>query len=212
MIVRSTGIKPVIKGHTAPEYPWPGGGMEGATKQLDTAVMKAAAALKKAFGGNVEVRFNADQRSGGAWLKTKPYGSFPTDQNARVGICYRLPHYKCEGPGGKGRGCHCTGGSCKEYVVLVDGVADSTKVYCGYCIDRVRAIGPKGLSYRVSANRISPSELLVDKECCQNLELAVPRAKRTTGNLFEVNGMNVVAMIGWIKRYVKTEHLDPKTR
>lgn len=46
-----------------------GGGYSGATKELDNVVQKAAKMLSKAFGRDVEIRFNSDRHSGGAWLK-----------------------------------------------------------------------------------------------------------------------------------------------
>ena len=46
-----------------------GGGYSGSTKELDATVQKAAEALVKAFGIPVQIRFNSDRMSGGAWLK-----------------------------------------------------------------------------------------------------------------------------------------------
>jgi hypothetical protein len=49
-----------------------GGGHSGATAELDTAVDNAAKALRDSFGRDVEIRFNSDRKSGGAWLVTHP--------------------------------------------------------------------------------------------------------------------------------------------
>ena len=46
-----------------------GAGYEGATEELDRLVVRAAKMLWKAYSLDVEIRFNTDRRSGGAWLK-----------------------------------------------------------------------------------------------------------------------------------------------
>ncbi|MEM3859946.1 MAG: hypothetical protein QW478_11195, partial [Candidatus Micrarchaeaceae archaeon] len=46
-----------------------GAGYEGKTKELDDAVMKEAKFLQKQFNKDIEIRFNTDQESGGAFLK-----------------------------------------------------------------------------------------------------------------------------------------------
>jgi len=46
-----------------------GGGYNGATDELDGLVLKAARLLEREFCQDVEIRFNSDRRSGGAWLK-----------------------------------------------------------------------------------------------------------------------------------------------
>ena len=47
-----------------------GGGYSGATSELDAAVQQAAEMLAVAYPGfDIEIRFNSDRRSGGAWLK-----------------------------------------------------------------------------------------------------------------------------------------------
>lgn len=46
-----------------------GGGYEGKTKALDNAVKKAAEFMEKEFDRDIEIRFNSDRESGGAWLK-----------------------------------------------------------------------------------------------------------------------------------------------
>lgn len=63
-ITRSAGLV-AIEGQ-----PWiVGGGYSGSTKELDDTVQKAARLLSKGFGRDVEIRFNSDRLSGGAWLK-----------------------------------------------------------------------------------------------------------------------------------------------
>ena len=64
MITRSIGISPGV--------PWagplPGGGYQGKTKRLDRAVARFAAWLRRHFDGPVEIRFNSDRLSGGAYV------------------------------------------------------------------------------------------------------------------------------------------------
>lgn len=83
-ITRSKGINPNRPG-IAWAGPWPGGGHTGLTPELDAFVSAAARAMDLAFPPDVEIRFNADRRSGGAWLVT------PNGGNANIGICARLP-------------------------------------------------------------------------------------------------------------------------
>ena len=64
---------PTITRHTGkvcvPGLPYMyGAGYEGATPELDHLVVRAAKMLTKAYGLDVEIRFNTDRRSGGAWL------------------------------------------------------------------------------------------------------------------------------------------------
>lgn len=47
-----------------------GGGYSGCTAELDAVVAEAAQALAAAYGQDVEIRFNSDRESGGAFLKT----------------------------------------------------------------------------------------------------------------------------------------------
>ena len=77
-ITRSTGTPIGATGLVA------GGGFEGITAGLDVVVQAAAAKLADAYGADVEIRFNSDRESGGAWLVTAD-GS-----NAWVGICASL--------------------------------------------------------------------------------------------------------------------------
>lgn len=80
-VERSTGL-PVMFGGVAVGVA--GGGYQGCTAELDAVVMQAAAALAEAYGADIEIRFNSDRESGGAWLKTAD------GRNNRVGICASL--------------------------------------------------------------------------------------------------------------------------
>jgi len=62
MITRSTGIPIEGTPYRA------GGGYSGATPELDETVERAAEMLSSAFGRDVQIRFNSDHRSGGAFL------------------------------------------------------------------------------------------------------------------------------------------------
>jgi hypothetical protein len=66
-IERSTGT-PVVFGGVVQGMA--GDGYRGCTAELDALVAEAAAALAEAYGADVEIRFNSDRESGGAWLKT----------------------------------------------------------------------------------------------------------------------------------------------
>lgn len=48
--------------------PLPGGGYRGITEELDATVMRAAELLHEWSGLEIQVRFNSDRRSGGAFL------------------------------------------------------------------------------------------------------------------------------------------------
>jgi hypothetical protein len=61
-----------------------GGGYRGATEALDAVVREAAEALAAAYGADIEIRFNSDRESGGAWLRT------PDGRSNRTGICAAL--------------------------------------------------------------------------------------------------------------------------
>lgn len=67
MITRSVGIPPRVAG-----LPWggplPGGGYEGKTKRLDRAVQRFAKWLHDRIPGPVQIRFNSDRQSGGAYV------------------------------------------------------------------------------------------------------------------------------------------------
>jgi hypothetical protein len=77
-ITRSTGLPIEGTGLVA------GGGYRGLTEELDAAVREAARELARAYGGDIEIRYNSDRESGGAWLVT------PDGRNDRVGICASL--------------------------------------------------------------------------------------------------------------------------
>lgn len=62
-ITRSLGI--AVPGWFGPR---PGGGVTGATEELDRTVAQAAEALAEALGRDVEIRFNSDRLSGGAYF------------------------------------------------------------------------------------------------------------------------------------------------
>lgn len=64
-ITRSKGIE--VPGWAGPR---PGGGYEGATKELDDAVAKSAEIMSRKYGQDVEIRFNSDRQSGGAFVIT----------------------------------------------------------------------------------------------------------------------------------------------
>jgi hypothetical protein len=76
-IERSTGI-PVQAGGVT--YGMAGGGWSGITAELDQVVQQAAEALAAAYGEDVQIRFNSDRHSGGAFLRT------PDGRNDEVGI------------------------------------------------------------------------------------------------------------------------------
>ena len=45
-----------------------GAGYKGLTEELDAIVVEAAEALAAQYGTDIEIRYNTDRRSGGAWL------------------------------------------------------------------------------------------------------------------------------------------------
>ena len=57
--------------------------MTGATPDLDAMVASAAEALRRLFGRDVEIRFNADRMSGGAFLTGE-------EDDRKLGVCVRL--------------------------------------------------------------------------------------------------------------------------
>jgi hypothetical protein len=61
-----------------------GGGYSGVTAELDAVVSQAAEQLAQAYGMDVEIRFNSDRESGGAWLKDA------AGRHSWVGICAQL--------------------------------------------------------------------------------------------------------------------------
>jgi len=65
-----------------------GGGYSGATEKLDAMVMQAAEMLRQKYRRNVDIRFNSDRKSGGAWLRT--HAKDILFGNAEIGICVTL--------------------------------------------------------------------------------------------------------------------------
>ena len=76
-IERSAGFP---LGGGAVTYGIAGGGWSGVTVELDDVVLQAAGALAAAYGKDIEIRFNSDRHSGGAWLRT------PDGRNDDIGI------------------------------------------------------------------------------------------------------------------------------
>lgn len=83
MIARSIGL-PV----TVASIPYlVGSGYQGLTDELDNAVKLEAELLAKTFNRDIEIRFNSDRGSGGAWLVNSLKGF---DGNCQVGLCAGL--------------------------------------------------------------------------------------------------------------------------
>lgn len=80
-ITRSEGYKLTVG---AAPVAVAGGGYSGCTAELDAVVAEAARVLAAAYGQDVEIRFNSDRESGGAWLKTAD------GRSSRVGIAASL--------------------------------------------------------------------------------------------------------------------------
>lgn len=76
-ITRSTGLYTGYMGFMC------GNGYEGSTKELDDTVKREAELLAQAFNRNIEIRFNSDRESGGAWLVNSLKGF---DGNCQVGL------------------------------------------------------------------------------------------------------------------------------
>ncbi len=87
MIKRSFGL-PV----TVANIPFVvGGGYEGKTKELDDTVKRNADLLNKIFKRDVEIRFNSDRNSGGAWVVNSLKGFYG---NCQIGLNAGIVH--CE--------------------------------------------------------------------------------------------------------------------
>lgn len=71
-----------------------GGGYEGSTQELDETVKLEAELLAKTFHKDIEIRFNSDRGSGGAWLVNSLKGF---DGNCQVGFCAELVAITPEG-------------------------------------------------------------------------------------------------------------------
>lgn len=87
-ISRSTGL---YTGYGAYLF---GNGYEGLTKELDATVAKQAELLATTFNRDVEIRFNSDRESGGAWLRNSLKGF---DGNCQVGFTAGLRPIRPEG-------------------------------------------------------------------------------------------------------------------
>src|SRR5438034_6143310 len=77
-ITRSTGTPIGTSGLVA------GGGYSGTMAELDEVVSQAAGQLAQAYGMDIEIRYNSDRESGGAWLKDA------AGRHSWVGICAQV--------------------------------------------------------------------------------------------------------------------------
>mgnify|MGYP001578595543 FL=1 len=84
-ITRSVGIDTGYMGMRA------GGGYRGITDELDSIVAKAADLLAQEYGRDVEIRFNSDRLSGGAWIKDERTNNTTIGINAGLAPV-RPPH------------------------------------------------------------------------------------------------------------------------
>jgi hypothetical protein len=64
-----------------------GGGYQGNTEELDNTVKQMAEVLQTIYSRDIEIRFNTDGNSGGAWLKNSLPGF---SGNCQVGLCAGL--------------------------------------------------------------------------------------------------------------------------
>lgn len=88
MITRSVGTPVTVAG-----IPYlVGGGYTGETKELDDMVQRAAEMLADAFKWPVEIRFNSDRQSGGAFVNDPA-----NPHKTRFGLSAGLRHVKPEG-------------------------------------------------------------------------------------------------------------------
>jgi hypothetical protein len=87
-ITRSTGLYTGIGAYFC------GNGYEGLTKELDDTVKREAELLTTTFSRDVEIRFNSDRESGGAWLKNSLKGFAG---NCQVGLGAGLRPIRPEG-------------------------------------------------------------------------------------------------------------------
>ncbi|MBI2060681.1 MAG: hypothetical protein HYT87_13000 [Nitrospirae bacterium] len=76
-IERSTGTPIRVNG--LPTGFLAGGGYSGCTDKLDRTVQAAAELLTREFGCKIQIRFNSDRESGGAFIEPPPAGE--------LGIC-----------------------------------------------------------------------------------------------------------------------------
>lgn len=68
-----------------------GGGYRGISDDLDDMVAEAARRMAETFGMDVEIRFNSDRHSGGAWLKT-PGKGYAASGHVGIGVGIRHTH------------------------------------------------------------------------------------------------------------------------
>jgi len=87
-ITRSTGL------YTGYGAYFCGNGYEGTTKELDDTVKREAELLTTTFKRDIEIRFNSDRESGGAWLKNSLEGFAG---NCQVGLGAGIRAIKPEG-------------------------------------------------------------------------------------------------------------------
>ncbi len=71
-----------------------GNGYEGSTDELDNVVKREAELLAEAFNRDIEIRFNSNRESGGAWLVNSLKGF---DGNCQVGLSAGLKYKTPEG-------------------------------------------------------------------------------------------------------------------
>lgn len=87
-ITRSTGL------YTGYMAYFCGNGYEGLTEELDDIVKREAELLTTTFNRDIEIRFNSDRESGGAWLKNSLEGFAG---NCQVGLGAGIRTVKPEG-------------------------------------------------------------------------------------------------------------------
>jgi len=71
-----------------------GGGYTGKTEELDATVRRASEMMLAEFNRPIEIRFNSDRHSGGAWLKNSLPGF---SGNCQLGLCAGLAKIRPEG-------------------------------------------------------------------------------------------------------------------
>jgi hypothetical protein len=82
-ISRAEGTPITISGQPTGQFA--GGGFSGASVSLDETVQIAGELLADAYEMDVQIRFNSDRKSGGAWLRTSVEEGI--GRNAEIGIC-----------------------------------------------------------------------------------------------------------------------------
>lgn len=66
-----------------------GSGYEGATEALDKAIEQIASSMEQRFKRDIEIRFNSNQRSGGAFIQDNDYSH-------QLGVCGYLTNHLIE--------------------------------------------------------------------------------------------------------------------